>query len=106
MRLDVWRQEAIERILNSHRLAQERIDICAYIVKWMRKQQAPTAEGTCVSEILGALQVAGFEVDDLACRRALRYLDLTRAIERGPKGQGYLLRSRPEDAKGRTLDLP
>jgi len=86
--------EREQTIVTSLRLVKERMDICACIVKWMR-EHAPAVDGNSGAEILGALQAAGFDVDDLACRRALRYLTLTRVVEKGPQGRGYLLRSRP-----------
>ena len=105
MRTGAWPQMALAKMVTPSRLVKERMDICSCILKWMR-EQVPAVDGNSVAEILGALQAAGFDVDDRACRRALRYLDLTRVIERGLSGRGYVLRSRPEDASGRTLDLP
>jgi hypothetical protein len=84
---------ALAKMVTPSRLVKERMDVCSWILKWMR-EQAPAVDGNSVPQILGALQAAGFVIDDLACRRALRYLDLTRVIERDPRGQGYLLRSR------------
>jgi len=81
-------------MVTSLRMVKERMAICAGIVKWLR-EQTPAVDGNSVAEILDALQAAGFDVDDPACRRALGYLALTRVVEQGPQGRGYLLRSRP-----------